>query len=71
MNWQPIETAPKDGGVLLGTWFSTWNQQSAIHIETVCFSFGKWIYAYDGDSCPQPPTHWMPIPPPPTQEPQE
>ena len=63
MNWHPIETAPQDGtpirlfcprlsedGVIVGFW-----------------NAGKWFMRQDG---PYPvvlkPTHWMPIPPPPT-----
>ena len=53
--WQPIETAPKDGTSLLllgsgGVWIAEWD--------------GKYWYA--GDNFVDFPSHWMPLPPPPT-----
>jgi hypothetical protein len=73
LEWQPIETAPKDGTyLLLNTRYS----------EIVIGWFGKdlnienyngWLYG-DGDGYstgyyynPINPTHWMPLPKPPTQ----
>lgn len=63
--WQPIETAPKDGSSILlftGTGMIEGN-----------WSFGRWdqgvIYAtYDGcggTAFESNPTHWMPLPEPP------
>lgn len=65
--WQPIETAPKDGRVLLGTWKTSWTDASSVHIETIQFSCGTWVYAYDGDCGSVEPTHWMPLPEPPKE----
>ena len=67
VEWQPIETAPKDGTFILTfcgggeAWcptISRWNgdgwgdEHSTFHIQGLNY-----------------PTHWMPLPPPPTQEP--
>lgn len=56
MEWQPIETAPKDGTpVLVATAF--WVRDA------------YWSHAFEGwysnHSAVPPPTHWMPLPPPP------
>ena len=77
--WQPIETAPKDGKRLLlldedGTaveafWDTTWTQ---MHPE----GHGAWNYNYSRTLDNQlgmqtievdAPTHWMPLPEPPTE----
>lgn len=65
MNWQPIETAPKDGQYVF-LWWPYWcDQYPAIawwnHDEWRCPE----ALTRSGDG----PTHWMPLPPPPTQEP--
>lgn len=79
MNWQPIETAPKDGTKVLIV-DESGNMDVAIYIEewrerqefvrsakdgnvyrTVREDLGWW----DSDYCIGP-THWMPLPEPPT-----
>ncbi len=57
--WQPIETAPKDGSQVLvwddGAMFiSWWNEEEH-----------AWI---DNGPVQPPPTHWMPLPPPPAAQ---
>jgi hypothetical protein len=68
IDWQPIETAPKDGTTVL-VWPPTW---------AGCISCAKWSedqYANrprpfwsrfdshrDSDSRSKPPTHWAPLP---------
>ena len=80
MEWQPIETAPKDGPVLL--YFAAMQFQMIdgmrAHVERTAVGFCD-----DGDVCEQGtghslfedwrdpeirPTHWMPLPEPPQTE---
>lgn len=63
MEWQPIKTAPRDGTVLLG-----WDGSNL----ATCYYFfdlNAWYLevtgAYADDGFWQP-THWQPLPPPPT-----
>ena len=61
MDWQPIDSAPKDGPILLfyqgemivGYWLLSPDE------------LGGWHEA-SNDACQFYPTHWMPLPPPPT-----
>ena len=63
MEWQPIETAPKDGSTFLvcvGNWMTVahWHRQ-----QQCLATNGRPIYArYPADELP---THWMPLPEPP------
>ena len=59
--WQPIETAPRDGTVILATWEDTW-KNGRPHIEPCDFSEGYWYYSYDGEGPTSAPTHWAPLP---------
>lgn len=62
MDWQPIDTAPKDG-----TWFVAWDPLLNVN------GGGPFICAYDSSlkqffdvsAGIEEPTHWMPLPPPP------
>lgn len=54
--WRPIETAPRDGGVFLGSC------DGGCPFEMSMGPFGDWITA--GHAIIKP-THWMPMPPPP------
>jgi len=78
-NWQPIETAPKDGTWILG-------MNSAKNCAVIIWSknppkpFGKltsgWVHPYTegylsefwNGSCGSTATHWMPLPTPPQPE---
>ena len=79
--WQPIETAPKDGTEIIGAAWYKYGDFSA-HIEgpwTIAFYGGKWQSSWDGSEVvnymsdfgtdyKEPelePTHWMPLPNPP------
>jgi hypothetical protein len=57
--WQPIETAPKDGTEIFACW-------SASKTVSVVSWFGDaWADANRDEVYVSPPTHWMPLPPPP------
>ena len=64
MEWQPIETAPKDGTFVLVALYE-WNDPERGFVYEVA----KW----DGEDWMSeaypiyPPKHWCPITPPPTQ----
>lgn len=73
MQWQPIETAPKDGGSILvycpnmriygknGNVVITYWQRHAAHDPR--YAYG-WVGLYDDKNEP---THWMPLPQPPKE----
>jgi hypothetical protein len=65
MNWKPIETAPKDG-----TAVDLW-----IDFRRITDAYWRkgpmgegWHYASGEGMDDSQPTHWMPLPPPPTNE---
>ncbi|MFN7883105.1 MAG: DUF551 domain-containing protein [bacterium] len=78
MNWQPIDTAPKDGSEVI-----LW------HADYMAFGYHSpkgWMVTNNGDyldgghgndylcntkkyASYQPPTHWMPLPEPPKETP--
>lgn len=58
--WQPIETAKKDGSKVI-----VWPPISRGDISLACYCHGFWDHrGYDGNPCwsPPTPTHWRPIP---------
>ncbi len=68
-DWQPIETAPKDGSDLLisdgktvsqGGWISQIDQGADYEGQSCAPSAGWWSV-----NCDTNPTHWMPMPEPP------
>lgn len=60
MQWQPIETAPKDGTHVL-----LHEPNGFSGVAGLCH-FGMWLY-FPGLE-PIYPTHWMPLPAPPTEK---
>lgn len=81
MGWQKIETAPKDGTRILvygGTYYSdgggsamSYDDYPLVEVREArwyrddwCLGFGN---GYDVELWGKP-THWMPLPPPPSQE---
>lgn len=63
-DWQPIETAPKDGTRVLVADEDVW---MAVARYWPCNSY--WIEDAASGMKLNPPTHWLPLPPPP-QSPQ-
>lgn len=64
MEWQPITTAPKDGTAVLG-WSPSW-----LRLLTIWWDDNPKCRCWIGGGYMQrtlPPTHWMPLPAPPTQ----
>ena len=55
--WQPIDTAPKDGTDVL-VWCG-----GAMFIA--CMEVGRWFFDRTDYSVKPLPTHWMPLPAPP------
>ena len=65
VRWQPIETAPKDG---TNIWAYN-GEQGVMHwIDVDVVALFVWDDNLLSDADPEPvrPTHWMPLPPPPT-----
>ena len=66
--WQPIETAPKDGTVIL-TWGCIHNDGGVDMGETPACRTSWWLDVYASWYCElwggHEPTHWMPLPAPP------
>ena len=78
MNWQPIESAPKDGTYILvsnpaagGSWVAHWFPVavSGYKFDQLWRSVMLNHWHIPEKTRYVPPTHWMPLPPPPTKEP--
>jgi hypothetical protein len=72
MDWQPIETAPKDGVIVLAVKESTlpWAKDFSVarfpYPLKQRWNGGAWE-ADDGHVYEPQPTHWMPLPAPPAE----
>lgn len=75
--WQPIETAPRDGTELLGlfpyytsaieggsVWVMRWNDEKFRPNPKPHFEASGWVWGVQDQRRKQP-THWRPLPPPP------
>ena len=58
--WQPIESAPKDGSMML----ISVGDRGGVGESWFSRSDDKWYWA-SGDAAQSTPTHWMPLPSPP------
>ncbi len=69
MNWQPISTAPKD--VPLIVWAKFHGKESAF-VAMFESHYGWWevqgVGGYEWETDIEDPSHWMPLPDPPSQE---
>lgn len=73
--WQPIETAPNEDGLLhiRGLWVFSAKNRKPLYFDAVAgyLECGDFLAA-DGDDPgwrTEDYDHWMPLPPPPTEEP--
>lgn len=62
MEWQSIETAPKDGAEII-IYDAGWSESGIAH----CWWDGNWQVVGREDITRTIPTHWMPIPKAPTK----
>ena len=74
MDWQPIETAPRDGTEFLAThtrlkfvrpYICSWGRCKLQPDGYVANSGKEWWRAYGQTKLAPRPTHWMPLPEPP------
>lgn len=69
-NWQPIETAPKDGTKVLA-WADNpcWSEPAiAFWGRSNPLNMAEWLGGHCSIRHIDQPTHWMPLPPPPQVE---
>ena len=71
--WQSIETAPKDGTVILvwqrgKVWLSRWDSQRHNKHPRPFWAGGVSAVWGNAVSRSDPPTHWMPLPQPPEDD---
>ena len=64
-DWQPIETAPKDGTPILG-WAPDSELANPVHYAVIWWfqwtELGGWVREGDEYDIAADPTHWMPLP---------
>ena len=65
MNWQPIDTAPKDGTEILV--YASFAGTRKPVIATWLRSYGAWLLHNVGMAITLTPTHWMMLPEPPEE----
>jgi hypothetical protein len=68
MEWQPIETAPRDNTALLLWWPEWWHHAHPGYFKHFQWHSDKALVPFPSGSSPEPyegPTHWMPLPDPP------
>lgn len=70
MEWQPIETAPKDGTEILVCALNG-GKGPGMFVAIVCYFAGEWTTdKYSEDGAIWPPIYWMKPPAPPEHHPQ-
>ena len=62
MEWQPIETAPKDGSIVLGYDPNWYDIATPMKFDINC---KKWMCFHTNEEIKA--THWMSMPPPPNK----
>lgn len=69
--WKPIESAPKDGTSVLGYFPAGAKYVARADVSPIFWekAMELWTNPVSGHFCfHAPPTHWMPLPPPPGSE---
>ncbi|MBC6444640.1 MAG: DUF551 domain-containing protein [Alphaproteobacteria bacterium GM202ARS2] len=61
MMWKPIDSAPKDGTRII-VWCDAWNAPSS-----GCWYGSWWGVVYELGAFVHQPTHWQPMPDPPSE----
>lgn len=68
--WQPIESAPKDGTEILVAGPTPGHSRDGAYISVGMFDDGLWWSSWweerEEENALFPPTHWQPLPPPPS-----
>lgn len=59
-DWQPIESAPKDGTAI---WVADLKAGAMEPVRTQRWYYGEWTNIYTDNSISWKPTHWQPLPP--------
>lgn len=66
--WQPIKTAPRDTKVIVSG-FNFDDPKQGRWVDSAILTETGWAWNIEfSDAGPYPPTHWMPLPAPPTDE---
>jgi hypothetical protein len=68
MSWQPIETAPMDGTLVLIAAHDNGMPSQPRHVLIAKYDGEDWRQDDSEYSETWPPTHWMPLPTPPVNE---
>lgn len=63
-DWQPIETAPRDGTSVLLAWRGSVDHGWYVNLDSENAE-SYWVYSCEGFRAIEEPTHWMPWPEPP------
>lgn len=68
--WQPIETAPRDGTMIIGLWPDGFSKSGRRIVDLTRYVSDQWEHGYyctgEGSYRYEAPTHWQPLPSPPT-----
>ena len=62
MEWQPIETAPKDGTRIAGAVWSEQTKRWRVMDAYFCRGLMEPRWVFDGWGTKSGPTHWVPLP---------
>lgn len=66
-DWQPIETAPRDGTEFIACWQPEGYDYQLVNADTYWWGRGECFISHEAGRIE--PTHWMPLPAPPKVQP--